>query len=143
MAEEQVSFLKMNGLIFRYSQGHLDRVLKKYELSNGSFRYLFVLEEHKGISQNNLSKRIGHDKAMSARTISKLIQLGYVYREADESDKRAYHLFLTEKAIGIIPLVRKELDQLGDRFTEGLTEEEKRITLKSLEHIYDKIVRNE
>ena len=35
---------------------------------------------------------------MSARTITKLIELGYVYKKQDEEIARAYKLYLTEKA---------------------------------------------
>ena len=45
------------------------------------------------VSQNKISEDIGNDKAMSARTITKLIELDYVYKEADERDSRAFRLY--------------------------------------------------
>jgi DNA-binding MarR family transcriptional regulator len=90
------------------------------------------LDHNEGISQNRISKEIGNDKAMSARTITKLIELGYVYKKEDVNDSRAYQLYLTEEAKVIIPEMRKEIHALVDQITTDLTQEEKQITMKSL-----------
>jgi DNA-binding MarR family transcriptional regulator len=126
-----------NCKIFRNTQGFLDKVLKKYELSSGSYPYLFILEKNEGISQNKISKEISNDKAMSARTITKLIELDYVYKKQDEMDSRAYKLYLTEKAKEVIPKVHDEIQILLDLITKDLSEEEKTVTMKSLKKIFD------
>ena len=46
---------------------------------------------------------------MSTRTISKLVNLGYLDRREVEADSRAYKLYLTEKAKVIIPKVLEEV----------------------------------
>jgi DNA-binding MarR family transcriptional regulator len=141
MEDDTMNFIKINSNIFRSIQTYLDKVLKKYELSSGSFRYLFVLEKNEGISQNKISKEIGNDKAMSARTITKLIELKYVYKEEDAKDNRAYNLYLTAKAKEVIPKIREEIHTLVDIVTEELSEEEKSTTMNSLKVIYDKTKR--
>lgn len=125
-------FIMLNNRIFRNTQSYLDKVLKKYRLSSGSYPYLMNLHHNEGISQNRISKEIGNDKAMSARTITKLIELGYVYKKEDLNDSRAYQLYLTEEAKAIIPEMRKEIHALVDQITTDLTQEEKLITMKSL-----------
>lgn len=130
-------FTMYNSKIFRNSQVYLDRVLKKYEISSGSYPYLFILEKNEGISQNKLSKEIGNDKAMSTRTITKLIELGYVYKEQHETNSRAYKLFLTEKARLAIPMIHEEIYTLVNLITEDLSEEEKQTTMVSLKKIFD------
>lgn len=137
MENESMSFIKLNSKIYRNIQIYLDKALKKYDLSSGSCPYLFILENNEGISQNKMSKEIGNDKAMSARTITKLIELGYVYKEQDEQNSRAYNLYLTEKAKEIIPGIRKEIQAMMNVVTEELTEEEMQITLRSLKKIFD------
>lgn len=132
MENESMSFIKLNSKIYRNIQIYLNKALKKYDLSSGSCPYLFILENNEGISQNKMSKEIGNDKAMSARTITKLIELGYVYKEQDEQNSRAYNLYLTEKAKEIIPGIRKEIQAMMNVVTEELTEEEMQITLRSL-----------
>ncbi|QCX33682.1 winged helix-turn-helix transcriptional regulator [Caloramator sp. E03] len=137
MEKENFHFIMLNSKIFRNIQIYLDRVLKKYELSSGSCPYLFVLEKNEGISQNNLSKEIGNDKAMSARTITKLIEQGYVYKKQHERNSRAYKLYLTEKAKEVMPKIHEEIQELLNLITEDLSEEEKLITMKALKKIFD------
>lgn len=132
MEKDIMHFLKLNSKIFRNTQIYLDKVLKKYELTSGSCPYLFILEQNEGISQNKISKEIGNDKAMSARTITKLVKLGYVHKKENEKDCRAYKLYLTEKARNIIPKIREETQIMANLITENLSKEEKRVTMESL-----------
>lgn len=141
MEKETMHFIMLNSKIFRSTQIYLDRILKKFELSSGSISYIFTLEKNEGISQNKLSKEIGNDKAMSARTITKLIELDFVYKEQDERDSRAYNLYLTAKAKELIPKIREEIQTVVNLVTEDLTEEEKSITTKSLKKILDRTQR--
>ena len=127
----------LNSKIYRNTQIYLDKALKEYELGSGAYPYLFILEKNEGISQNKISREIGHDKAMSARTITRLIELGYVYKEEDERDSRAYRLYLTTKARDVIPKIHKEIGILAGLITENLTEEEKIITTRALSKIFD------
>jgi len=127
--------IKLNNKIFRTTQVYLDKVLKKYDLSSGCYPYLLKLMENEGISQNKISIEIGYDKAMSARTITKLIKLGYLNREKDELDSRAYKLYLTEKAKIIIPKVLREIHKLVHLITLDLNDEEKLSTIDSLSKI--------
>jgi len=136
---EMSYLIKYNSKIFRNTQMYLDKVLKKYELSSGCYHYLFILEENEGISQNKISKEIDNDKAMSARTITKLIGLGYIYKTEDEGDSRAYKLYLTEKAKVIIPKVHEEIQELVNLATVGLNESEKSITMDSLKKIMNNV----
>ncbi|MBY7024348.1 MULTISPECIES: MarR family transcriptional regulator [Clostridium] len=129
-----------NNKIFRNTQGYLDKALKKYDLSSGAYPYLMVLEKNEGISQICISKEIGNDRAMSARTINKLVESEFVYRVQDEKDSRAYKLYLTYKAKEIIPLVRIEIQKLIGLITEDLTEDEKNIAMKILKSIFEKTV---
>lgn len=141
MGRETIPFIMFNSKIFRNTQVFLDKILKKYGLSSGSIPYIFNLEKNEGISQNKLSKEVGNDKAMSARTITKLIELDFVYKNQDEKDSRAYNLYLTEKAKELIPKIHKEINALVDLITEDLTEEEKLITANSLRKILVKTQR--
>jgi len=131
--------IKLNNKIFRITQVYLDRVLKDYGLSSGSYPYLLVLRNKEGISQNKISEELGYDKAMSARTITKLMDLGYLDRVKDEVDCRANKLYLTEKARVIIPNILKEIHELVHIITKDLSEEEKAITIYSLNKVLNNI----
>ncbi|WP_443663377.1 MarR family winged helix-turn-helix transcriptional regulator [Clostridium sp.] len=137
--EDIMYLLKLNSKILRSTQAHLDKELKEYELSSGTYPYLLKLRGNEGISQNKISEEIGCDKAMSARTITKLINLGYIDRNKDETDSRAYKLYLTQKAKSIIPKVLNKIHKLVELITIDLNEDEKRITMDSLNKILNNI----
>lgn len=138
MGNEPMNLMMLNSKIYRNTQSYLDKVLKQYDLSSGSFRYLFIMEQNEGLCQSRISELIGHDKAMSARTISRLTEVGYVVKIEDQLDSRAYKLYLTDKARLILPQIRKEIDKLIELVTGELTAEEKEITLSSLVKILNK-----
>ncbi|MDF3001848.1 MAG: MarR family transcriptional regulator [Bacillota bacterium] len=145
MKPEIMMFLKYNNKIFRYTQRYLDRALKKYELSSGAFSYLFFLEHQEGISQNQISREIGNDKAMSARTITKLIESGHIYKIEDAKDSRAYQLYLTQKSKDILPKIHQEIDLLVKTITKDLSDDERQVTMDSLKKIFEqtKLLRGE
>lgn len=130
-------FIMYNSKIFRNTQIYLDKLIKQYELSSGTFSYLIVLESNEGISQNKLGEEIGNDKAMSARTIKKLIELGYIYKKQHESNSKAYRIYLTDKAKDILPEIHEKIQEMLVLFTKELTEEEMSITMRSLKKIFD------
>lgn len=138
MGNEPMNLMMLNSKIYRNTQSYLDKVLKQYDLSSGSFRYLFIMEQNEGLCQSRISELIGHDKAMSARTISRLTEVGYVVKIEDQLDSRAYKLYLTDKARLILPQIRKDIDKLIELITGDLTEEEKEITLSTLVKILNK-----
>lgn len=127
-----------NNKIYRNTQSYLDKILKKYDLSSGSYPYLIVLEKNEGISQICISKAIGNDRAMSARTINKLIESDFIYRIQDEKDSRAYKLYLTPKAKEIMPIFHEEIKKIINFLTKDLTGDEKKITMKVLKNIFEK-----
>ncbi len=95
-----------------------------------------ALYDNEGISQNALSEYVKVDKALSARAIKRLIELGYVEKIINSKDARAYKLYLTEKAKVVVPEVRKSLDGWLNIITNGLTEEEKETAECLLQDMY-------
>ena len=124
--------------IVKKTQAHMDIVLKEYELSSGSYPYLLELRGNEGIHCENLSKKLGVDKAMSTRTIRKLVQLGYLTKIPDELDSRASKLYLTEKARDCIPEILTRLEQWIDFITDDLSEPDKNSVFESLAKIENK-----
>jgi len=127
--------LKLNNKIFRYTQIYLDKVLKEFELSSGSYPYLLILKDKDGINQNRISEELGYDKAMTTRTLAKLINIGYLDRIKDDDDFRANKIFLTEKGKVVTVKILDKLHELDQLITIDLNEEEKVNTIESLNKI--------
>jgi DNA-binding MarR family transcriptional regulator len=136
---------KLANNLYRCTQAYANEVLAKYKLSSGTYPYLFVLSRKEGINQNQISKELNIDKAMSARAIKRLIDLGYVKKQEDIEDSRAYKLFLTDQGKAIIPTVKRELLHWNEMITKDLSldEEEKVLDLLSRVLYNAKEYRNE
>ena len=132
MEEEIMQLLKLNNKIFRTTQVYLDKVLKKYELSSGSYPYLLMLRHKDGINQNMISEKLGYDKAMTTRTVTKLIKLGYLEKNKDQSDHRANNIYLTPKASVVIENILDEIHALVRLMTADMDDQEKINTVNSL-----------
>lgn len=133
--EEQRLLIKTCSRIMRKTQSHLDSALKPYGLTSGSYPYLLTLSGEEGINQDRISKKLGVDKAMSARTIQKLIHQGYLTKVPDETDSRAFRLYLTDRARSCLPEILREIEQWIGCITEGLTNAEKNTVVRLLMRI--------
>jgi len=83
--------------IYRSNVAHMAKELEAYRVGSGQFEFLLFLYHKDGVSQETIAKTLKVSKATSARAIQSLEEEGYVYREKDESDLRAYKVYLTEK----------------------------------------------
>jgi len=129
MKEKRSPLTKFINRLYRYTQSYTDDALKKFNLSSGTYPFLLMLSKNEGISQNQISKELNVDKAMSARAIKRLIELGYISKDLDEEDSRAYKLFLTDKAKTIIPKIIIEIDNWIDIITKDSSEEEQELAV--------------
>lgn len=137
MNSNMTALIKLNSNIYRCTQVYMDKKLEKFEITMGTYPYLMVLNRRPGISQNEISKELNVDKAMSARTIKKLIELGYVTKEENKEDIRAYKLYITDKAKSIIPEIVKSTSEWINILVEGSTEQEIETSLKFLASVLE------
>ena len=129
--------LKLTNSIYRCTQVYIDKKLEKFNLTIGTYPYLFVLNKNEGISQNEISRELNVDKAMSARTVKKLIELGYIRKEENEEDIRAYKLYITDKAKSIIPEIIEILDDFTNILVQGNDRETIETSLNFLESVLE------
>lgn len=122
---KDVSIGKWISVLHRYTQIHLSKELKPYNLGSGQHRFLLVLFHEDGISQEMLSSILLIDKATTARAISKLEKEGYVFRQVDPNDKRSYRVFITDKAKEFKPILKNILDNWSHQLANNFSEEEK------------------
>jgi DNA-binding MarR family transcriptional regulator len=99
--------------------------MEPYGLGSGQFSFLLRLLHHDGISQEILIKDLDCDRATGTRSINKLEENGYVRREKDPQDRRAYRICLTEKSRQLGPVIQQMSMLLNDIVFDGFTGEEK------------------
>ena len=124
--------------IYRSHLAYMARELKPYGIRSGQFDFLMVLYRRDGISQETLAKALKVSKATSTRAIMSLEKEGYVYRQVDETDHRAYKVYLTEKGKEMRGVVLEKLLAFVDTLLSDFTPEEK----KEFRHLVQKAVKN-
>lgn len=135
MNNEAATLIKLTSNIYRCSQTYLDRKLEKFNLTMGTYPYLLVLNRIEGISQSEISRELNVDKAMSARAVKKLISLGYIKKEENKEDVRAYKLYITDKAKKIVPEIIKIIYGWINIIVDGSSEEDIGISIRFLDNV--------
>ena len=100
--------------ISKYTRSYLDRELDGTGIDGSSFGTMMYLFRKQGITEKEISEHMLVDKATTTRTISKLEGFGYIRRKRDPSDRRAYRVYLTEKA----EKVKSDLMMVRDRWVD-------------------------
>lgn len=118
-------------ILHRLSLSHIYNGLKELKIGSGQVMFLLELYYQDGVNQEELSRLLNIDGANTARAIKKLEQEGYVRREQDPNDKRAYLIYLTEKAAAMKPQIFELIRSWEETLLENLSREE-RIVFSSL-----------
>lgn len=84
--------------IYRSFQIFLKVRLEEVGLRPLEFRILLWLLHANEANQEELAEGLGVDKSVIARMVSSLMKKGYLTREVNPKDRRAYCLYRTEKA---------------------------------------------
>lgn len=127
------SITKWISILYRYGQNHISRQLSSYSIGSGQYIFLLALFKKDGISQEEVSDHLKIEKATTAKAMKKLEKEGFIKRSTDSSDKRAYKVFLTQKALDIKPVIHNLLKNWAEVLMTDLTENEKETIYELLE----------
>lgn len=116
---------------------YAESVLKEYGFTVANLKYLFIIERNQGINLNEIATELNIDKAMVTRGIKKLVDLGYVNKNQDENDTRAYKLTLSDKGNQILNSLRGIFKEWFDKVTHDFSDEERIIYIKLMKKVYE------
>ncbi len=111
-------------ILQRYSTIYLDKRLVDYDIKAGSVSIFSLLLMKEGISQLEIAKELSLDKGTVTRNVAKLIEKGYVVRESNPDDRRAYKLYVTKKGVQIKEKFYEILGCWSTQLVEGFSDEE-------------------
>ena len=131
------------GYLLRIAFRSFSRALEKRTLpvgiTSGQWRFLRVLWAEDGLTQIELSRRVGMREPTTVTAVNGLERAGYVVRRKSASDRRKVHVYLTARAkrlkAKLIPYVA-EVNALG---LKGLTPRQATILRKALFKIIDNL----
>ncbi len=101
----------------------------------GQFVFLAELFQEEGISQDELSRRVGVNKSNTSRALLKLEEYGLIRRENSLANHRIKIVYLEPRAREVEKEFRKIQKRWNSLLVEGLPEENKPILLAALKKI--------
>lgn len=125
-------------LIYRHGRIMHNRAMKQFNLTGQQMGYLKYISRYPGISQEDLVKQLRIDKGAVAKSVRDMVEKGYVSREQNAQDKRAYCLYPTEKAKWVVRCGAKHVLAFERKLTEGMSKDE----IETFRRLLAKVTRN-
>ena len=97
---------------------HHGRQMSQSGFKPGQFSFLVTLYFEEGLSQDELSRRVGSDKSNASRILAEMEKIGLIRRETDPENYRVKRVYLQPKARRI----EKKFTEMRKRWLEVLCE---------------------
>lgn len=124
--------------LYRQGVSFLGKEYKEYNIGAGQYQFLVYLYMKDGITHEELTEKIGVDKAATTRAIVKLEESGYIKKIQDKKDKRKYYIYLTDFAKDNRENIINKSKKWENELVGELTDEE----LKQFYYLFRKITKN-
>jgi len=115
------------------------RVFEGSGVTPGMHTVLAIIRDNPGMRQRTLAELLMVREPNMTRMIQGLQASGLISRDVDKSDRRAFHLVLTDKGQGLMQGVQDRLEGLENKLLGGLDAEERLNLRDYLDRILDRI----
>jgi len=105
----------------------------------GMHTVLAIIRDNPGIRQRILAELLMVREPNMTRMIQGLQGAGLIAREVDKTDRRAFHLVLTEKGKGLMDSVQARMDSFEEKLLGGLDSKDRKALRDYLERILEAI----
>ncbi len=126
-------------IISRYLFYYIQKQIEPHNLHKHQFKILIELYQHEDLCQEDLVSLLKLSKADIAKSVKKLVDLGYIHKEKDKNDKRIHHLNLTEKSLAIKEDIISILEETSGILSQNISEEEIEIAKKVMKQMSENI----
>jgi DNA-binding MarR family transcriptional regulator len=121
----------------------LDSTLRDLGLTSLQWRTVARLRREPGMRQSELADLLEVEPITLSRMIDRLADGGMVCRKPDPNDRRAWNLYLTDKADGLIRQLQVEANHVEDRALAGLSPDERQVLAGLVERVRANLSRKE
>lgn len=127
----------------KYMDKSISNVIKQYGITFIQFRPIVLLNRHKedGLSLQELTEKIGIDKANVTRVINDLLEKDIVYKS--DLKQRGYKIKLTKKGLEIANKIINEKEKMHEKLFMCFSKEEKEQFFSLLIKMYESIPNGE
>jgi len=122
----------------RALQRELEERLRPFGITSGMWHFLRALWEEDGLSQRELSDRVGTSEPTTVSALHAMEKRGLALRVPNSEDRRKSNIFLTRPAKEMRDLLLKEAREVNRTATEGISAAE----IESLKTTLGKIRNN-
>ncbi|MEH3046772.1 MarR family winged helix-turn-helix transcriptional regulator [Sphingomonas adhaesiva] len=127
------------GDVSRLLRRRFDERARTIGVTRPQWRALTALSRSEGINQGALAERLEVEPITLCRMIDRLEEAGLVERRRAPADRRAWHIYLTDKSRPLIDQLRLLADDLSVQAMEGLAPDEQTRLSGMLERIRDNL----
>lgn len=98
--------------------------LQTHQITPGQWYFLRALWDEEGLSQRELSRRVGTTEPTTVSALRLLARNGMIERVRNPKDRRTINIFLTERARAMKAELMPVAIEVNDVATAGLSDEE-------------------
>ena len=119
-------------IAFRAFSRALEVRTAPHGVSAGQWRFLRVLWREDGLTQRELSRRVGMREPTTVIALKSLERSGFVVRRQSLEDRRKVHVYLTREARTLEAILLPAVAEVNAIALAGLTEPEVKVLRKAL-----------
>ena len=108
----------LSRIAFRAFSRALEVRTSVHGVSAGQWRFLRVLWQEDGLTQRELSRRVGMREPTTVIALKSLERSGFVTRRKSEEDRRKVHVFLTPQAKALHPVLMPMVAEVNAGFQQ-------------------------
>ena len=116
---------KAVSILYRKSHIWLSEGCEGYDLTAAQAVVILIVCDYGELTQDDITKRLGLDKSVIAKTVTKLCELGFLMRGTNTKDKRTFLIHPTERAWSVYPHVQALIEGCFTRMTGRMTDAER------------------
>ena len=107
--------------------------LRGYGITQCQHPYILLICREPGIPQEKISREICVNKSSVTRQISILEERGLIVRKQDQSDRRVWRVYPTQRMQEVLPHVRQVMREWNEYLLEEFSDEERERLIAALE----------
>jgi DNA-binding MarR family transcriptional regulator len=118
--------------VARLMRRAFDEKARSIGVTRPQWQVISLLALNEGINQGGLADQLDVEPITLGRMIDRLQEANYVERRPDPADRRAWRLYLTDKARGILEQLRPMALDTAEAAQEGLNAEQRELLVRTL-----------
>ena len=133
----------LSWLSFRAFSRSLEKRTLKHGVTAGQWRFLRILWQEDGITQRELTQRIGMREPTTVTAVRSLESSGLIRRVRDRDDRRKMKVFLTPKAKRLQHKLMPYVADVLEIATQGISARDLATTQRVLAEMQQNLVRHD